>query len=103
MSLGGSVSLRNRVGVAALAAFLVVPTVATAAVDPYGADDLDLVSYADQVRAYTTGIDTWEVWICDTTNGGLVLDPVAVTNLLNAELDPYFIWLSDAKYRPVFQ
>ena len=89
-------------GLVALAAILTIPSVAAAAVDPYGADDLDLVSYADQVRAYASGLDTWEVWACDTSNGGLSIDPVTVANLLNAELDPYFIWLSDSKYRPVF-
>ena len=89
-------------GLAAIAAILTIPSVAAAAVDPYGADDLDLVSYADQVRAYSTGTDTWEVWVCDTSNGGLRIDPGAVATLLNVELDPYFIWLSDSKYRPAF-
>lgn len=82
---------------------MTVPGVAVAVVDPFGADDLDLVAYAEQARVYSSGVDTWEVWICDTSNGGLVLDPQAVTDLLNAEIDPYFIWMSDAKYRPVFQ
>ncbi|HVR32132.1 MAG TPA: S-layer homology domain-containing protein, partial [Acidimicrobiia bacterium] len=76
---------------------------ALAAVDPYGADELDLVAYADQVRAYSRGVDSWEVWVCDTANGGLSINPQTVTNLLNAQMDPYFIWLSDAMYRPVFQ
>lgn len=90
-------------GLVAIAAVLTIPSVAAAAVDPYGADDLDLVSYADQVRAYATGLDTWEVWVCDTSNGGLVINPVNVAALLNTALDPYFIWLSDSKYRPVFE
>ncbi|MEX2423831.1 MAG: S-layer homology domain-containing protein [Acidimicrobiia bacterium] len=90
-------------GLVAVVVVLTIPSVAAAAVDPYGADDLDLVSYAEQVRAYTWGLDTWQVWVCDTSNGGLALDPVNVSNLLNNELDPYFIWLSDSKYRPVFE
>lgn len=94
---------RTRIGGAVLVALLAVPVSAAAAVDPYGADDLDLVAYADQVRAYSSGLDSWEVWICDTTNGGLVLDAGAVADLLNTQLDPYFIWMSDSIYRPVFQ
>lgn len=80
-----------------------VPGVALAAVDPFGADDLDLVAYTEQIRVYASGVDTWEVWICDTSNGELVLDPQAVTDLLNAQIDPYFMWLSDGRYRPAFQ
>ena len=101
--MGKKVTSRVRIGGAVLVALLVVPGVAAAAVDPYGADDLDLVAYAEQVRAYSSGLDSWEVWICDTSNGGLVLDAAAVASLLNTDLDPYFIWMSDAKYRPVFQ
>jgi hypothetical protein len=91
------------VGLVAIAAILTMPSVAAAAVDPYGADELGLVAYGEQVRVYTSGLDTWEVWVCDTANGGLVIDPANVANLLNTELDPYFIWLSDSKYRPVFE
>lgn len=94
---------RFRAGAALTAALLAIPGVAVAAVDPFGADELDLIAYAEQVRAYSSGVDSWEVWVCDTSNGGLVLDPQTVTTLLNAELDPYFAWLSDALYRPVFQ
>lgn len=84
------------------ALLMVLPGVAAAAVDPFGADDLDLIAYAEQVRAYSAGVDTWEVWVCDTSNGGLVLDPVAVTDLLDLQLDPYFSWLSVSRYRPAF-
>lgn len=90
--------------IACLASLLVtLPVAAQAAVDPFGADELDLIAYTEQVRAYSTGVDTWEVWVCDTSNGGLVLDPAVVTALLNTELDPYFSWLSGTRYRPAFQ
>ncbi|MEX2653942.1 MAG: S-layer homology domain-containing protein [Acidimicrobiia bacterium] len=92
-----------RLGSAVVAVMMVVPGVAVAAVDPYGADALDLAAYTDQIRVYSSGIDTWEVWICDTSNGDLVLDPQTVTDLLNAEIDPYFMWMSDGIYRPLFQ
>lgn len=101
--MGGNLNSRLRIGALAGAVLIGLPGVAAAAVDPFGVDELDLVGYAEQVRAYSSGLDTWEVWICDTSNGGLVLDPRAVTDLLNVEMDPYFVWLSDAKYRPVFQ
>ncbi|HVR34104.1 MAG TPA: hypothetical protein VMS74_15515, partial [Acidimicrobiia bacterium] len=68
---GGALKSRNRVGVLVTAVMLALPAPALAAVDPYGADELDLVAYADQVRAYSRGVDSWEVWVCDTANGGL--------------------------------
>jgi hypothetical protein len=96
------VASRYRIASVALALVVSLPGVASAAVDPYGADSLGLVAYGEQVRAHTTGVDTWEVWVCDTSNGNLVLDPGTVASFLNAELDPYFMWMSDAKYRPTF-
>lgn len=101
--MGGTLNARIRIVSIVTALTLAFPGVASAAVDPFGADDLDLIAYADQVRAYSTGVDSWEVWVCDTSNGGLVLDPVAVTDLFNSQIDPYFSWLSVSRYRPVFQ
>ncbi len=100
---GNAVTSRSRIGALALALLLAIPGVASALVDPYQADALELVAHADRVRAYTTGVDSWEVWICDTSNGGLVLDPQAVSSFLNAQLQPYFAWLSDGRYSPAFQ
>lgn len=94
---------RVRIGLSVAALLLVIPGVASAAVDPFGADDLDLIAYSDQVRAYSHGLDSWEVWICDTSNGSVALNPQLVADLLNAELDPYFLWLSDGRYQPTFQ
>lgn len=97
------VTARTRFGVLVVAVLMIVPSTAAAAVDPFGSDPLGLVAFSDQVRAYTSGEDRWEVWVCDTANGGLVLDPAAVTDLLNTRLEPYFSALSDDRYRPTFQ
>lgn len=102
-TFGGRVTARMRIGGVITALFLAVPGVAGAAVDPFGADPLDLVAYAEQVRVYTSGVDTWEVWVCDTTNGGLALNPVAIVDVLNTQLDPYFAAMSDGRYRPTFR
>lgn len=99
---GGMMNARYRVGLSMAALLLAIPGVASAAVDPFGADDLDLIAYTEQVRAYSHGLDSWEVWICDTSNGGVVLDPQVVADELGAALDPYFIWLSDGRYQPMF-
>ncbi|MDX1447630.1 MAG: S-layer homology domain-containing protein [Acidimicrobiia bacterium] len=86
-----------------VAALLALPAAASAAVDPFGADELGLVAYAEQVRAYSNGVDSWEVWVCDTANGNLVLNPDSVATFLNNQLDPYFSWLSGSRYRPEFR
>jgi hypothetical protein len=56
----------------------------------------------EQVRAYTVGLDSWEVWICDTTNGGLVSIPTNGVVVLERRARSLLLWLSDSKYRPAF-
>ena len=71
--------------------------------DAYTADPLRLVPFIDTVQqVYTTGTDTFEVWICDVPNwdAGLVLDDVVAN--LNSALPAYFEWLSGGVYRPQF-
>jgi hypothetical protein len=90
------------VGAVAFALVMSVPGAALATNHAFDADELALIGYLDRVRAYSVGLDSWEVWICDTTNGGLVLDATAVSSYLNGELGPYFSWLSEGRYRPAF-
>jgi hypothetical protein len=76
---------------------------ANAAGDPYAADPLGLVPFIDTAQqVYSSGTDTWEVWVCEVANGDVTLDPVTVTNTVNAEITPYFQWLSEGAYTPVF-
>jgi hypothetical protein len=71
--------------------------------DPYAADPLRLVPFADTVqRAYTQGTDTWEVWICDIPDWSTPLSLPAVVTGLNNTISPYYEWLSDGAYRPTF-
>lgn len=79
------------------------PISAQTATDPYEADPLRLVPFIDTVQqVYTTGTDTFEVWICEVPNwdAGLVLSDVVAN--LNSALPAYFQWLSGGLYQPRF-
>jgi hypothetical protein len=90
-------------GVSLLLTTLLSAGPAGAAGDPYAADPLGLVPFIDTAqRVYSSGTDTWEVWVCDVANGDQTLDPAEVTATLNAEITPYFQWLSDGAYTPSF-
>lgn len=65
-------------------------------------DRLGLIASPDPTGAPTLGREIWEVWTCRT--GGLRrLSPRSAATTLNLRLTPYFEWLSDGKYQPVFQ
>jgi hypothetical protein len=93
-----------------LATFLVLvavvttaPAPATAQSDPYAADPLRLVPFADTVQqVYTHGTDTWEVWQCIIPDWPGRIDVAGVTANLNSLITPYYSWLSDGRYSPRF-
>ena len=88
---------------ALVTASLVGSPAADAAGDPYAADPLGLVPFIDTAQQiYSTGTDTWEVWVCEVGNGDLGLDPGQVTATLATEITPYFEWLSGGQYSPEF-
>ena len=66
--------------------------------DPYAADPLGLVANYGLTSFRTTAPDRFEVWVCEGVHGSLDLTPQNVTGLLNAELPPYFSWLSQGQY-----
>ena len=66
--------------------------------DPYGADPLGLVAYYELTSYRGTAPDRFEVWVCEGVHGSLDLTPENVTGLLNAELPPYYSWLSEGRY-----
>lgn len=73
------------------------------AADPYAADPLRLVPFADTTqRMYTSGVDRWEVWVCDLPGWSGVVDPPAVVGGLTSAVTPYFQWLSGGEYTPSF-
>jgi hypothetical protein len=106
----GSIRLFFPVVTRLLAAFLVftalltaAPLPATAQGDPYAADPLRLVPFADTVQqVYTHGTDTWEVWECHVPNWNTSIDLQLTVTTLNTVITSYFDWLSDSQYHPVF-
>ncbi len=66
--------------------------------DPYMADPLGLVANFGLTSYRTTAPDRFEVWVCDEVHGSLDLTPENVTGLLNAELPPYYSWMSEGEY-----
>ncbi|MDE2940069.1 MAG: S-layer homology domain-containing protein [Chloroflexota bacterium] len=70
--------------------------------DPYVADPLGLVAHYGLTSSRGNGPDRFEVWVCDGVHGSLDLAPENVTGLLNAELPPFFSWLSEGRYTVSF-
>lgn len=89
----------------ALSAILLVALIPTspAAAEPFDADPHGLVPFADTaMRVYSQGTDTWEVWVCRVSGHSSSLVPGTVVTSLNAELTPYFEWVSEGDYQPTF-
>jgi hypothetical protein len=75
-----------------------------AASDPYAGDPNHLVPFRDTVTTtLSLGQDVWEVWICDVPDWDVSLDVGSVTSDLNAHITPYYQWLSEGRYQPVFK
>ena len=69
----------------------------------YKADPLKLIAGYNLTTQYTLDEDIWDVWICNVQEAIPDLSPEEAVNLLEAELNPYFAWLSGGRYRPVFR
>ncbi len=79
------------------------PAPAAAQGDPYAADPLRLVPFANTVqRVYSHGADTWEVWECHVPNWNTTVDLQLTVTTLNTVISGYFDWLSNGQYHPVF-
>jgi hypothetical protein len=82
---------------------LLLPATPAGADHPYAADPLGLVPFINTTQqVYSTGTDTWEVWVCQVANGDTPVDLNQITTDLNAEMQPYFQWLSNGRYLPRF-
>ena len=90
------------VGVLFLAFMVLLVARPASAQDDDGTDPLGLITGYDLTSLYSLGEDHWEVWICESPTGDLDLSASAVTDVLKSELVPYFDWLSDGRYVPVF-
>ena len=68
----------------------------------YGDDPARLIAFADVVRAYGSGTDSWAVWSCDTPAGEWEIPTQEVADRLENWAQPYFTWLSGGAYVPEF-
>jgi hypothetical protein len=84
------------------ALLLAIPAAAGAQIDPYAADPLGLLAFADQSRVYTSGNDVIDVFVCDVPDGSVTVDLSAAVAGMNAALQPYYTWLSGGIYLPTF-
>lgn len=94
---------RARIFLTVTVLLVAITPAATAQTDPYAADPLGLVPFIDTAQqVYSSGTDTWEVWICQVANGDTTVDLTATVDLLNTDMVPYWEWLSDGDYAPEF-
>ena len=91
--------------VAAIAAtvLVVVPSLGAAASDAYQNDPSGLLAHLEQTRVYTSGTDTWEVWVCDVPDGSVDVTVGGVVSALESSIPSYFDWLSGHRYVPTFR
>ncbi len=88
---------------AAIAVLVAAVPVAPAGAAPLDADPLGLVPFADTaMRVYSQGADTWQVWVCTVPGHTPGLQVANVVSGLNANIAPYFQWLSEGRYQPGF-
>ncbi len=71
-------------------------------VSPYEPDPKGLVAHVDRLRRHSLGTDVWQVWVCELEEEKLTLDPEELVEEWEREIRPYFWWLSDKRYNPVF-
>ena len=72
--------------------------------DPYAADPVRLVPFVDTVqRVYTSGSDVWDVWVCRTPGWAPNVTVAGAVAGLNANVSPYFQWLSNGIYTATFR
>jgi hypothetical protein len=95
--------------VAFIATFLVPWGAATANMsaqlqnDVYGWEPLGVIAGSSELRLHSLGEDVWEVWVCDTASGTVTVRPEELVLVLNAEVTPFYRWLSGDAYRPTFR
>lgn len=99
----------REVGLAALIGVIVIPwaaaranSTARLASDAYGWDPVGIVAGSSELRMHSLGEDRWQVWVCDTAVGTVAVDVHGAVATLNQQVAPYFDWISDGAYAPVF-
>ena len=73
-------------------------------------DPLGLVAGYELTSAYSEGQDFWDVWLCDTPSGRKFSEdpdarysPANYAEAFRQRVTPWFDWLSDGVYEPVFR
>ncbi len=69
----------------------------------YTDDPLGLIAGFNVTTHYSLDEDLWDVWICEVPEGTLDISLEETIDLLQAEMVPYFKWLSRGRYRPSFR
>lgn len=64
----------------------------------FDADPLKLISNYDLTSSFGLTPDRLEVWVCDMPDGDLEITPEGLVGFLDAEISPFFDWLSDGQY-----
>ena len=81
---------------------------AVASRSSYSADPNGLIAHLDRLRRHSTGLDIWQVWVCELDTSGFSnavtvnVSTGGIVSKLNRETRPYFRWLSSGLYDPVF-
>ena len=71
-------------------------------------DQLGLLAYVDVYGELSLGNEVWNVWFCSMPDRSLsydnliTLDSQEILDRLNQEITPYFVWLSNGRYKPQF-
>ena len=71
--------------------------------DPYNRGPMALINNTESHLEFTLSSEVWDVWLCNTPDGDLILDPDDTVALLNREVTPYYRWLSNDRYQPQFR
>ena len=71
--------------------------------DPFASDPLVLIARADIYRYYSLQDEVWKVWFCESSDGDLALSSSHIISILNQNISPYYNWISDGHYDPVFE
>lgn len=96
-------STRNiRITAGLLACFALALPARAQTSDPYQSDPIDLIAYRDETRIYSSGIDNWEVWVCDVPDGTVSVTASAAVALFDSTVRPYFEAISGGAYSPRF-
>ncbi|MFN2485461.1 MAG: S-layer homology domain-containing protein [Acidimicrobiia bacterium] len=101
--MGESKPLQSVAAILTLAALLLATPAVGQSIDPYASDPVDLIALREETQTYSSGVDTWEVWICQVPNGTVPLTAAGVVATLEGGVRPYFESISGGNYATSFR